>query len=324
MNGFNLAALAPVETELRPLKPLGPFSYGRLAEGLAESIGTVGLLRPLLVWSRGSEPFLVAGRLRREALLSLGRTTAPALVLPADYPQEKALALALADNRERGWNQAETALVWRFLVEELGPEAAVSLAGYLDLAQSPKLRQWSFSAAGLPEKGLRALAEGRLDLEIGARLALWAPENRDAALELFDRLNPSKQKKKQWLDWLEDVSRREKTTTAEILAAEEIQAALAEAERAGRPTAEEAARKYLWSRRHPLLAELAAGRQARLRSLNLPRAARLELDPTFEDLKFSLELTFSTPADFAKLAEAVAGLRHSPDFQRLLDDDHER
>ena len=56
------------------------------------------------------------------------------------------------------------------------------------------------------------MADGRLDVEIGARLAQWVPENRDAALDLFDRLNPSKQKKKQWLDWLEDVSLAGATT----------------------------------------------------------------------------------------------------------------
>ena len=310
--------------ELTSLQPLWPSSYGRQADGLTESIMAEGLRRPLWIWTDGVNRFLLAGRRRLEVLLSLGRSAVPALILPENFPHDKALALGLADNRERGWNQAEAALMWRFLVEDLGEKGAVALAGHLDLAQSPKLRQWSFDAAGLPEKGLIALAEGRLDLEIGARLARWTPENQGAALDLFDRLNPSKQKKKQWLDWLEDVSRRENTTPATILTADEIRAALAEAERIGRPAAEEAARKYLWSRRHPLLAELAATRQARLRGLNLPRSARLELDPTFEDLKFSLELTFSTPADFDRLAEAVAGLRHSPDFQQLLDDDHER
>lgn len=324
MTDFALASLSPVEVELASLKPLCNLSYGRRVDGLAESIKTMGLLRPSLIWTDGADQFLLAGQMRKEALLSLGRTTTPALILPLDFPKEKALALALADNRERGWNQAETALTWRFLVDDLGAEPAAALAVHLDLAQSPKLRQWCFDAAELPDKGLAALAEGRLDLECGARLARWAPESALAVLDLFDDLNPSKQKKKQWLDWLEDVGRREKTTPVEILASDEIRAALAEADRIGRPAAEEAARKYLWSRRHPLLAELAAKRQACLRSLNLPRSARLELDPTFEDLKFSLELSFSTPADFAKLAEAVAGLRNSPDFQQLLDDDHEQ
>lgn len=324
MTGFNLASLAPVEVELSSLKPLALFSYGRRTDELADSVKSVGLLRPLLVMGDGEDTILLAGRRRREALLSLAWSEAPALVLPAGFPKEIAISLALADNRERGWNQAETALAWRFLVEEVGSEQAAALAVHLDLAQSPKLRQWCLSASGLPEKGLDALAEGRLDLECGARLAAWTPENREAVLDLFDGLSPSKQKKRQWLDWLEDVSRREKITPAEILASGEIRSMLAEVERIGRPAAEEAARKYLWSRRHPLLAELAAKRQTRLRSLNLPRAAHLELDPTFEDLKFGLELTFSTPAEFAELAEVVAGLRKSSEFQELLDDDHER
>ncbi|MDR2946862.1 MAG: ParB N-terminal domain-containing protein [Candidatus Adiutrix sp.] len=323
MIDFTLAALAPMEAELAPLKPLMPSSYGRGVEGLAESIRALGLLRPLLIWADGGEHYLLAGSLRREALMRQGRSVAPALMLPPDFPREQAFALALADNQERGWNQAETALLWRFFVETLGTEGAANLAPYLGLAPSPKMREWCLRAAGLPEQGLAALAEGRLDLETGARLAGWAPENLGPALNLFDLLNPSKQKKKQWLDWLEDISRREFLCSAEVLEVEDIRTALADVERVGRPATEEIIRKYLWTRRHPLLAELAAARQARVRALALPRAARLELDPSLEDLKFGLNLTFATPAEFGQVAETVAKLRQSPDFQKLLDDDHE-
>lgn len=317
---FELAALTPVMVALAGLRPLAPFSYGRGVADLVESIRATGLLRPLLILEHQGQPFLLAGGRRREALMSLGRSEAPALILPTGFPLEKAMALGLADNQERGWNQAETALVWHFLCDELGPERAEPLSFFLGLGRSPKLRQWSLSAAGLSPEALTAMAEERLDLECGARLAHWSLSDREAALNLFEALLPSKQKKKQWLDWLEDVARREKISPAQILAAEEIVEAQAQVARLGRPAAEEGARRYLWSRRHPALAEMVATRRERVRALGLPPAARLELDPTFEDLKFSLELTFSAPSDFAKLAEVVAGLVSSPDFQQLLDD----
>ncbi len=315
---FETAGLAPREVELAGLRPFWPQPPGRESGDLVESIAKWGLRRPLIAWSRDGGLWLLAGARRRAALERLGRVSAPALVLPPETPQEHALVLGLADNLERGLNPAETALNWRFLVET-DEAIARRLAPLLALENSPRLAQWCLKAATLPEAGLLPLAEGRLDLENAARLADWEPADRAAALALFEALWPSKQKKREWLLWLEDIARRESLAPAEILAAPAIAAALETIERRGRPAVENEVRRLIWARRHPFLADLAARRAARLRALALPPAARLELDPTFEDLKFTLNLTFATPDDFRKLADLVARLADSPDFRHLLE-----
>lgn len=313
---FDLAALAPRPVDLAGLRPFWPTSFGRPPDGLAADLAAHGLRRPLLVLDDGRSLAVLAGSRRREALLSLGRAEAPAVALPREMPG--VLALGLADNAERGWNPAETALVWRFLADRY-PDQAPGLAPLLGL-DSPKMRDLHLAAASLPAEGLAALADDRLDLENAARLARWDPADQDAALDLFEALRPSKQKKRQWLDWLEDLVRRDRTRPLRVLSSPEIKAARAEIGRAGRPAAEEAARQHLWARRHPGLADLMRTRQARLKALRLPPEARLELDPTLEDVRFGLRLTFSTPDEFAALIDRAATLARDPDFRALLDD----
>lgn len=319
ISDFDLAALSPRLVELAGLKAFWPETPAGPPDDLSRSIAELGLLRPLIIFEESGSLRLLAGRRRRAALLSLGRSQAPALLLPPAWPLERALGAALADNMERGWNEAEKALYWAFL-EGRDSDLAARLAPLLGLPPSPKMRQSCLKAASLPDDGLRALAEGRLDLENAARLADWAPGDLAAVLPLFEILAPSKQKKREWLNWLEDLGRREKRSPAEILADPAIENILAETEKHGRPATENRLRRHLWARRHPLLARLGAEREARLRALNLPPAARLDLDPSLEDLSFKLNLSFATLEEFQSLAETLRQLGGNPDLAALMDD----
>ena len=317
---LHLALLTPELLSLASVEPFWPQTPERPGlDGLIDSIRRLGLLRPLLVWEGEGGFRLLAGRRRLAALKSLGCFELPVLKLPADVPPETALALGLADNLERGFNQAETALIWRFL-NCRGADLAISLAPLLGLAPSPRLREWCLAAAELPPQGLAALAEGRLDLETGARLAAWPAEDLGPVLDLFEALAPSKQKKREWLNWLEDIGRREKIAPGRILAAPEVSEALGAIEARGRPAVENELRRLMWRRRHPQLAALTDEREARLRALALPAAARLELDPSLEDLEFTLRLTFAGPDDFRSLAELISALKTNSDFLKILDD----
>jgi len=309
------AALPPGEAPLDELEEALPFSFARPAEALAESISQLGLLRPLLVQRDGPRLRLLAGNLRRRALQILGRVVAPAVFLPPATSEAGALALALADNLGRPVNPAETALVWRRLAEILGPAEAEKLAGFLGLGQAPKLRDLNFQAAALPLRGLEALAEGRLDLAVAARLARWPEADREAVLDLFEIYRPSLSNRRLWLDWLEDLARREGRSPARILAAPDFRSLPAV------PAAKDPAGDLLFRLRHPMLSELRQKRTRRLRALGLPSSARLALDPSFEDLSFSLTLTFTGLADFQALAELVNALAQRPEFQALLGDD---
>lgn len=324
-SSFSLATLAPQTLELSRLTSFWPIApHDQTDTDLADHIATHNLLHPLLALEPvpGQNLALVDGYRRQQALLTLGQTAAPTLIIPKEIPLAQALTLALTQNRERGFNPAEVALRWSFLSQHhpiLAPILAPTLAPVLNL-QSPKSGQWCLAAARLPQAGLVALAQGRLDLENAARISGWDPTDQQALLDLFELLNPSKQKKRLWMDWLEDLARREKCGISQLLATPEIEAALAEVDRLGRPAVEEKIRLYLWNRRHPLLGEMVNQRQARLKALKLPPTLRLELDPTLEDIKFNLNLYFTTLAEFKNLADQTRRLTENEDFRSLIDD----
>lgn len=316
---FQPAALNPQAIAPDDIYPFWPAMPGIGLDLLKESILELGLLHPLLAFEEQGRLKLLAGTRRLKVVQGLGWNTVPVMVLPPDMPRKVMLAAALADNVERGFNAAETALIWDFLAaHEAG--SAEDLSRYLNLKNAPKLRQWCRAAASLPADCLEFLADGRLDLELAARLASWRADDRLEVLRLFELLAPSKQKKKQWLDWLEDISRREQINPALILMDETVAAALALAATRGRPAAEAAARRLIWERRHPVLAELFRRREERLKSLPLPSNLRLELDPSLEDLKFTLNMSFSGLEDYERLLTLLGSFKHNQSFLKLVDD----
>ncbi len=318
---LSLAHQAIQEVPLDLPSPFCPPSQGRELEELCQDIADHGLHRPILLWLVGEDIFVIAGQRRLLAAQDLGWETIPAQVLPTQTSLKEALILALRDNRDRGWNSAELGLMWQFLCEK-SPDDAPSLARLLGLS-SPKLQTWAAQAATLPTEFLAALAAERLDLETGARLASWPLADQLAVLHLFEQLLPSKQKKRLWLDYLEDHARREEVALTELLLSIEIQKVLESVLHQGRPAAEEQARRHLWAKRHPSLAELAQRRQKRLAALKIPKAARLELDPSLEDLSFTLTMTFSSVEEFTKLMAWGSELHTNPDFQSLIHDDED-
>lgn len=319
MPDLNPAALSPQSLPLADLHPFWPVFPGPDNGELLESIRLNGLLRPLWAFADEGRLKLLAGERRRKALTTLGFDSAPVVVFPAELPRRSILAAALNDNKERGYEPVEVALIWRFLVER---EAALAedLSCCLGLRDSVKIKSWALAAASLPLEGLAALADGRLDLELAARLAGWKDEDRRAVLTLFEALAPSKQKKKQWLDWLEDIARRENLSPASVLAEAELRQAVGLAGSQGRPAAENAARRLIWRRRHPVLAELLQRREARIKALALPASIKLISDPSLEDLNFSFTLTFADLNEFRSQLDYLATLPARPEFSTLLDD----
>lgn len=322
-SAFNQAALSPTLMDLGRLKPFWPQAPGIDIGALARSISRDGLLRPLLAFENDGCLSLLAGAKRRAALLSLGLAEAPVLMMPPGLARTALLAAGLADNGDRAYNPAETALIWNFLSDNES-DSAGELSAYLGLRESPKLRAWCRAAAALPDYALKALADGGLDLELAARLASWEDDSRKAVLDLFEALAPSKQKKKQWLDWLEDLSRLQKISPALILADDALRLILSQAPERGKPAAEGAARQLIWARRYPLLSELMRRREAKVKALALPPELRLELDPSLEDLKYTFTLAFTSLEEFRQLLGRLDGLKDRPEFASLLDDSQEQ
>ncbi len=101
-----------------PVQPRRDFKDADLAE-LAASIGTHGLLQPILVRPKGDRYELVAGERRLRAAAKLGWEAIPAIVRPIE--DHALLTLALVENLQRSdLNPIEEAEGYQKLIDDFG------------------------------------------------------------------------------------------------------------------------------------------------------------------------------------------------------------
>jgi spore photoproduct lyase len=244
-------------------------------------------------------PVVISGGRRLAALRSLGIEKVPCLALEnvSQAPDPAFLIMAaITDNLGRGFNQAELTLAWDTARREAPEGALPKIAALLGLKPNGQRLAALEKAALLPRAALDALAQGALDPENAHVLAEWGEPQREMALELFARVGPSRQNRRQWLEWLNDLrDSRGDDGLARILSSPALKSLSG-------PMAEREARDHIRSLRFPYLTALAQTRKRSLKALALPGNLRLELDPDFEDVSATLKMTFSEPHELRELA----------------------
>jgi hypothetical protein len=218
-------------------------------------------------------------------------------------------ARAIADNMERGLNEAELARAFALSQGQDDPKEREAARAALGLSAADKRLPALEAALGLPPEGLEALAAGRLDLGDCPPLAALPDSWRGGALTLLLTAKASRRNRRRWLEWLGDLAAGDSALDPLILAA------------AAGPEGEREAGARLFERRFPGLARLRAKRRALLRSLKLPDGLRLELDPEFEDLTGELRLSFHDQEDLQRLVRAASELADRDEIRDLWGED---
>jgi hypothetical protein len=277
---------------------------------LAGSIKGLGLLRPLwLAQDEGGNPWVIAGGRRLKVLADLGYETVPCLAPEppeargglSSPPEAFLLSAAFADNFERGYNLAETVLGHALCQKLLGPDKLREVFAVFNLGLSAKIEARLKAAAALPPAALEAMAQGRLDLDDALALAQFTSKERTLLLDLFDRVRPSRQNRRLWLEWLTDLKRMTGKDLDEFLSLP----ALVEL---NGPQAEKRAKELIFSRRFPQVFSLRALRRELVNKLRLPPYIKLSLDPELEDEEIALKLTLNSPSELTGAAAELAKL----------------
>jgi ParB family chromosome partitioning protein len=288
-----------------------PLSWGTDIAGLKASIEKVGQVSPMVLWPWEDRLNLLCGVRRRRALRELGVRQYHALVLPEGVEPREALVLAVEENLgHRSFNDAEIVLAVNALTRFLPPREVLPYLPRLGLPPTRRFLDRFNALADLGPEGLDALAEGFLDPESGELLSAMNIADRNAALDLLDRLRPGQNKRREILSRLTEIARREECPVSDVIQAEEMQDIL-QAEKLNRPQKEKRVREYLRARRLPGLIRLENERTRLLKALNLPPHVRLIPPPDFEGLAFHLDI------DFPDLKTLEAGVSV---LERLLDD----
>lgn len=318
---MELITISPDEL-IRPFR----LSRGRDPAGLRASIGENGLLRPPLVYAGEDGRFrLLSGRRRLDVLADLGFSKVRALLLfsPDNPPPAPSLAspdappppcrgdldlgvhprlfpflleAAALENIERGFNQAELALLAPaanlLLAAGASPEnprdervfRILRLFGF----DNPKLLLGATRAAGIPgDTVLDALASGALDLENVLDLEAADDREIEAVAELFSRVTPSRADRKIWTGLLDDLKRIEGKSLDVFLGSPAFKSLSSGNDG-------KTAKNLLLSARHPKLSAFRERRKKLMKALGLPGDVSLVLKDNLEDTDALLEIRFKT------------------------------
>jgi len=300
-----------------------PFSVPPFSDltPLSASIQEVGLLAPPWLRSRAGKRWqVVTGLKRLLAVAQLGWEQVPARTLPAATPDFHCLLVSLYDNAfSRGFNLLEQAvLAARLLAHLEGPKVAASFLPCLGLPPSHALLEKLLSLTTLEAPLQQLAAQSRLGLTAAARLAAWAPRDREAVLPFLNGLPLSQSKQEEFLEGLELLARREGLTPKEILSRADLQQYLADTALTPQERAE-SVRRLLKGWLSPRLVAAQEAFQNALGRLGLRQHPRLRLQPppAFEGPDFHLEVRFRDAEELKRLLKELTRLVQEEEFSHL-------
>ena len=311
--------LARVDLDAHPFKVAGNKDLSRLQESLA----AVGLLSFPRVQSLESGWWrVVTGWQRLKAAAQLGWRKIPAVILGPQTPEAHLLLLYLHDNAfTRAFNPLEQALLASRLLEHWDRETLFARGlPLLGLPPAPAHLDRLLAVAGLTPPWQELVAGGRLALTAAARLAVWDPADRLAALPFLANLPLSQSKQEEFLANVEILARREGVSSAAILGKQELQHDLQKPASNPQERAEAVRRRlndWVFPRFQAARKKFAAGLD-RLGIKHHPRL-RLKEPPAFEGPDFELSLKFKDHQELGELLQELARLASMPEFENLID-----
>jgi hypothetical protein len=276
-----------------------------------------------LVYEDESDRFaVISGTRRLEALNNLRWDSAEVLVIGPDGRNEtisplskaapslisKLLKIVACENEERGFNNAERALIAP-LASSLPPgrDRDKILATFGLFAQNHL--QGALIASKMPKDFLDALACAILDLENILAMENWSLKGQKELLRLFSKLSLSYQKRKIWIDLISDLFLRDRIDIAQYLSQSPFTNLS--------PDREEIGRDYLFAKRFPEISSYRAMREELIKDLALPSGTRLDFKANLEDIYANLSFSFTSQEDLKRQLTVLSEIAQSNKFLAL-------
>lgn len=291
----------------------GPYtiSYGFSLDLLCESIREVGVINPPWVSRREEGGFdVVSGHRRILALKALGqlKVICKDVTSALPSPRERFLANFYENLATRKFNEIEKAMILDKLQHYVTEEEI--LASFMPLLSLPSHRgtfelylkvitsgqefQCAVASEELSMKGAKALFE----LDRGARKVLF---------QWISGLKLNFNQQSNFIEYVQDISKREGMTIAEVLSEEPFSKIL-KASRLNNPQKAKKALETLRASRYPLLTRARQVIESTLSAISLPSRVHIRYDPYLEDPNYHLEVEFKNGKELRKTVRDLHAL----------------
>lgn len=275
-------------------------------EALLQSLETVGILHPPMVWEKKPGCFTIVDGFKRLSWLRSRSSHVEALVFPEDEDEGRLLRLRLESKMfSRGLNRAEKAhILTRYAALTSEEDLQRRICPALGISsQGESLALWR-SIAAWPARHLGALARDFIGEKTALSLASLPEKDREAFLDLLTVLRCSTSLQLEILERCLDIARRDGVMLHALVEAPEMQAILKDESR-NRREKTAAVRDLVHRWRFPRLHARMANLEQAIAALKMPSALSLLPPPSWEGDVWELRVRFRTPAELtASLAEA--------------------
>ncbi len=286
---------------------------------LLESMATIGLLVPPVLWSQPSGLTIVSGFRRIQACQRLGIQRLAARLVPADTQPLACVRMAVIENTtQRPLNLVETARAVQ-LVKKWIPDHSELTAELtaLELPTSRALVDKLERLNRLNRDLQAAVVDGEVSLAVALETGLMSPSDQKVIWKIFSALPMSVSKQKEVVSLARDIAGRDHQTVGDVLQSDAIQT-IQHSDQFDRNQKTAAIRRHLRMVRYPNLSQAELQYQAALAALKLDSHMRIDPPPGFEGNLFTLSLRFRNRRDLEAAYRNLGAALENPAIDSLF------
>ena len=299
---------------------LTSFSLGAPSDFLQKSIEEVGIIHPITLIPIGERFRIVCGHQRAKVSYSLTVNEIPARILDSAINDESLLVMNLSENQGHcHYSDIEKGLILSKL-SEVDVSANRIIEKYMplvNLEQSKKLLDDYLSISRLTIEIQTLLHEMNIPLRIFSVFFDWDMESIVAAEKFFSILRPGANKWRDILEWIDEISKRDKITPCKVFILPELQSALNQNGLAPNLRYERI-RQILYSSRYPILNDMRIRLARALDSLKLDDKTKVHVQDSFESDEIRIEMKFRTREEFVNQLEKLVRASDSESLDELI------
>lgn len=299
----------------------GPYgmSFGFDLAPLTHSIREIGLINaPCVIEKPSGQINIVTGYRRVMAARALEWSELPCRDLtPLDLSPLHLLVLSLKDNMTtRVFNDVEKGMVLSRLIKFVPREEI--LYQYMPMLHVPSNDPLLTLFLALEEADTdikEAVSDGRLPLRNVKRLFALHSDSRDRVFLWLSNIKFNANQQVQFLEIIEDISKREEKEIPDILSENEMLGLLHDDKR-NNPQKAKHVLEVLRRRRFPLLTRAEQVFHKQIAGLRLPNGIAIHHPPHFEGSQYQLEACFRNGTELRKMLEKLVRMK---DIDRVGD-----
>ncbi|MBN1155577.1 ParB N-terminal domain-containing protein [candidate division KSB1 bacterium] len=300
------------------------FSFEPRITEIIHSIQEIGLINPPILVKKpdGFNYIIISGLKRVLALMHLKTQWVRARIIDQQrfVPALSLFRLGILENLgTRQFNVVEKSIIIRKLHDQFGLKDQEIIEGYFDLlnlGNNQRVLQTYLQINKLEDNIKIAIHDDLISPEMGYHLTKLDPDDRNSFFQFILQLKLGKNRQKEFIKLLDDISKRDQIKMARIIEDDSIRSILSR-EDLGVGLKLPMIRQILRRKRYPILTNLEERFSTIRKKLRLPPKIQIRPPENFEGDTYHIELNFKNQQEFAEQVRVLNSIADSQTLNEL-------